>query len=171
MCQNRSVCLNHAQVVQLIARLATTVNDLSDALTSNAHEVVMMNIAQENAVLVVDGLIGTLQLMNETVMNALVDINATAIEVNRSIGVNFYSFYPTLLSLSGAIVLSCEDDHILFYPFRTTDWHAVKQISLLHLVASTVIRLLWSTLHHLPSFLVMVSRLFQWSLYTWMIRW
>ena len=107
MFQNRSVCLNHAQVVQLIARLATTVNDLSDALTSNAHEVVMMNIAQENAVLVVDGLIGTLQLMNETVLNALVDINATATKVNQSIGANVYSFYPIFLSLASAIVLSC----------------------------------------------------------------
>lgn len=158
-------------MVQLISRLATSVSDLSDALNSSAHEVVLMNIAQENAVLVANGLIGTLQLMNETVMNALVDINATAIEVNRSIGVNFYSFYPTLLSLSGVIVLSCEDDHILFYPHSKTDYHTVKQFSLLHLVASTVVRLLWSTLQHLPSFLVMVSRLFQLSICTRMIRW
>jgi outer membrane protein TolC len=112
MFHNHSVRLDHAQVVQLIARLATSVNHLSDALNSSAHEVMLMNIAQANAVRATDGLIGTLQQMNETVMNALVDINATAIRVNQTIGANFYSFYSVLLSLAGAIVLSCEDDHI-----------------------------------------------------------
>lgn len=91
----------------MIAQLATSVNDLSDALNSSAHEVMLMNIAQSNAVRVTDGFIGTLHLMNETVMNALVDINATAIKVNQSIGSNFYSFYPIFLSLAGAMVLSC----------------------------------------------------------------
>ncbi|KAH9996206.1 hypothetical protein BJV77DRAFT_169255 [Russula vinacea] len=100
------------KVFQLIARLATSVNQLSDALNSSAHEVMLMNVAQENAVRATDGLIGSLQQMNETVMNALTDINATAIRVNQTIGANFYSFYSIFLSLAGATVLSCEDDHI-----------------------------------------------------------
>ena len=107
-----SVRLDHTQVIQLIARLATSVNHLSDALNSSAHEVMLMNIAQANAVRATDGLIGTLQQMNETVMNALVDINATAIRVNQTIGANSYSLYSVLLSLASAIVLSREDDHI-----------------------------------------------------------
>jgi hypothetical protein len=94
-------------VVQLIAQLATSVNDLSDALNSSAHDVMLMNIAQANAVRMTDEFIGTLHLMNETVMNALVEINATATKVNQSIGANFYSIYPIFLSLAGAIVLSC----------------------------------------------------------------
>jgi hypothetical protein len=100
------------KVVQLIARLATSVNQLSDALNSSAHEVMLMNVAQENAVRATDGLIGSLQQMNETVMNALTDINATAFRVNQTIGANFYSFYSIFLSLAGSTVLSCEDDHI-----------------------------------------------------------
>ncbi|KAF8491870.1 hypothetical protein F5888DRAFT_955497 [Russula emetica] len=91
--------------MNLIVRLATSVNHLSDALNSSAHEVALMNIAQANAV--------------------------------RSIGANLYSFSSIFLSLASAVVLS------------------LKQISLLHLVASTVIRLLWSTLQHIPSFVVM----------------
>jgi len=121
----------------LIVRLATSVNHLSDALNSSAHEVALMNIAQANAVRVTDGLIETLQQMNETVMGALVDINSTATRVNQSIGANLYSFSSIFLSLASAVVLS------------------LKQISLLHLVASTAIRLLWSTLQHIPSFVVM----------------
>jgi hypothetical protein len=113
MFHSPSVRLDHVQVVQLIARLATSVDQLSDALNSSAREVMLMNIAQENAVRVTDGLIGSLQQMNETVMNALTDINATAIRVNQTIGANFYSFYSIFLSLTGATVLSREDDHIL----------------------------------------------------------
>jgi hypothetical protein len=155
----------------LIARLATSVNQLSDALNSSAHEVMLMNVAQESAVRATDELIGSLQQMNETVMNALTDINATAIRVNQTIGANFYSFYSIFISLAGATVLSCEDHIPLsLYLCRATDCHEVKQISLLHLVASTVVRLLWTTLQHLPSFLVMVSRLFQLSRCAWMIR-
>jgi hypothetical protein len=146
-----------------MARLATSVNHLSDALNSSAHEVMLMNIAQANAVRATDGLIGTLQQMNETVMNALVGINATAARVNQTIGVNFYSsLYSIFLSLAGAIALSCEENLISppFVRYRATDRHTAKQISLLYLVVSTVVRLLWSTLQHLPSFLVMVSRFF-----------
>jgi len=99
-------------VVQLIVRLATSASHLSNALNSSAHEVVLMNIAQANAVRVTDGLIGTLQQMNETVMSALVDINSTATRVNQTIGTNLYSFSSNLLSLASAVVLSCESDHI-----------------------------------------------------------
>ena len=98
-------------MVQLIVRLGTSVNHLSDALNSSAHEVMLMNIAQANAVRVTDGLIGTLQQMNETVMSALVDINSTATRVNQTIGANLYSFSSTFLSLASAVVLSCESDH------------------------------------------------------------
>lgn len=89
-------------------RLTTSVNHLSDALNSSAHEVMLMNIAQANAVRVTDGLIGTLQQMNETVTSALVDINSTATRVNQTIGANLYSFSSNLLSLASAIVFSCE---------------------------------------------------------------
>lgn len=99
-------------MVQLVVRLATSVDHLSDALNSSAHEVMLMNIAQANAVRVTDGLIGTLQQMNETVMSALVDINSTATRVNQTIGANLYSFSSNILSLASAVVLSCESDHI-----------------------------------------------------------
>lgn len=99
-------------MVQLIVQLATSANHLSDALNSSVHEVMLMNIAQANAVRVTDGLIGTLQQMNETVMSALVDINSTAIRVNQAIGANLYSFSSNFLSLASAILLSCESDHI-----------------------------------------------------------
>ena len=100
-------------MVQLIVQLEQQVpNDLSDALNSSAHEVISMNIAQENAVRVTDGLIETLQQMNETVMSALVDINATATRVNQTIGANLYSFSSNLLSLASAVVLSCKSGHI-----------------------------------------------------------
>lgn len=98
----------------MIVRLTTSVNQLSDALNSSAHEVMSMNIAQANAVRVTDGLIGTLQQMNETVMSALVDINSTATRVNQTIGANLYSLSSNILSLAGAIVLSCESG--LLYP-------------------------------------------------------
>jgi len=99
-------------VVQLIVRLATSVNHLSDALNSSAHEVVLMNIAQANAVRATNGLIGTLQQMNETVMSALVDINSTATRVNQTIGANVYSFSSAFLSLASAVVLSREYDRV-----------------------------------------------------------
>jgi hypothetical protein len=99
-------------MVQSIVRLATSVNNLSDALNSSAHEVMLMNIAQANAVRVTDGLVGTLQQMNETVMSALVDINSTATRVNQTIGANLYSFSSNLLSLASAVVLSCKFDLI-----------------------------------------------------------
>ena len=97
---------------QLIVQLATSANHLSDALNSSAHEVMLMNIAQANAVRVTNGLIATLQLMNETVMSALVDINSTATRVNQTIGTNLYSFSSNFLSLASAVVLSCESNHI-----------------------------------------------------------
>lgn len=93
-------------------RLATSVNHLSDALNSSAHEVMLMNIAQANAVRVTDGLFRSLQHMNETVMSALVDINSTATRVNQTIGANLYSFSSNLLSLASAVVLSSESDQI-----------------------------------------------------------
>ena len=95
----------------MIARLATSVNHISDALNSSVHEVILMNIAQANAVRVTDGLFVTLQQMNETVMSALVDINSTATRVNQTIGANLYSFSSNLLSLASAVVLSSESGH------------------------------------------------------------
>jgi hypothetical protein len=94
----------------LIVRLTTSANHLSDALNSSTHEVMLMNIAQANAVRVTDGLIGTLHQMNETVMSALVDINSTAIRVNQTIGANLYSFSLNFISLASAVVLSRESD-------------------------------------------------------------
>ena len=47
----------------------------------------------------------------------------------------------------------------------------MKQFSLLHLVASTVVRLLWSALQNIPSFVVMVSQHFQLSMCASMICW
>jgi hypothetical protein len=67
-----------------------------------------MNNAQINAVRVTDGLAGTLQRMNETVLSALIDINATAVRVNQAIG--SYSIYSNFLSLPSATVIDCEDD-------------------------------------------------------------
>ena len=165
-------------MVQLIVQLATSANHLSDALNSSAHEVMLMNIAQANAVRVTDGLIGTLEQLNETVMSALVDINSTATRVNQTMGANLYSFSSNLLSLVSAVVLSCESGHICppgpaaAYPLDcATDPQTVKQFSLLHLVASTVVRLLWSTLQNIPSFVVMVSPLLQLSMCASMICW
>lgn len=162
-------------MVQLIVRLATSVNHLSDALNSSANEVMLMNIAQANALRVTDGLIGTLQQMNETVMSALVDINSTATRVNQTIGANLYSFSSNLLSLASAVVLSCESNRIRpprpIHTDHATDPPTVKQFSLLHLVASTVVRLLWSALQNIPSFVVMVSRRFQLSMCASMICW
>lgn len=146
----------------MIVRLSTSVNHLSDALNSSTHEVMLMNMAQANAVRVTDGLVGTLQQMNETVMSALVDINSTAARVNQTIGANLYSFSSTFLSLASAVVLSCESDHHIRPPrliHTATDPQTVRQFSLLHLAASTVVRLLWTALQNIPSFVVMVSRL------------
>ena len=92
-------------------RLGTSVDHLSDALNSSAHEVILMSIAQANAVRIADGFIGTLQQMNETVISALVDINSTATRVNQTIGANLYSFSLNFLSLAGTVVLSRESDH------------------------------------------------------------
>ena len=99
-------------MVQLIVQLATSVDHLSGALNSSAHEVMLMNIAQANAVRVTDGLVVTLQQMNETVMSALIDINSTATRVNQTIGANLYLFSSTFLSLASAVILSCESGHI-----------------------------------------------------------
>lgn len=67
-----------------------------------------MNIAQINAVRATDGLAGTLQRMDETVLNALVDINATAVRVNQAMG--SYSIYSNFLSLASTTATDCEDD-------------------------------------------------------------
>jgi len=84
-----------------------SVNHLSGALNSSARELELMNNAQINAVRATDGLAGTLQRMNETVLNALIDINATAVRVNQAIG--SYSIYSNFLSLPSATVIGCED--------------------------------------------------------------
>lgn len=114
-------------------RLATSVNDLSDALNSSAHEVMSMTIAQANAVRVTSGLVGTLQQMNETVMSALVDINATATRVNQTIGANLYSLSSNFLSLASAVVLSCESGHIppaAAYPYRPSNSETISPSAL-----------------------------------------
>lgn len=94
--------------VQSIAQLAMSVDHLSGALNSSARDLELMNNAQIHAVRATDGLAGTLQRMNNTVLNALIDINATAFRVNQAIG--SYSIYSNLLSLPSAIVIDCEDD-------------------------------------------------------------
>jgi hypothetical protein len=67
-----------------------------------------MNIAQANAVQATDGLSRNIKRMNETVLSALIDINASAVRVNQTI--NSYSFYSNFVSLAGATVTDCEDD-------------------------------------------------------------
>jgi hypothetical protein len=94
--------------VQSIAQLAASVNQLSDALNSSAHQLELMNIAQANAVQATDGLVGNIKRMNETVLSALIDINATAVRVNQTI--SSYTFYSNFLSLAGATVFDCEGD-------------------------------------------------------------
>jgi hypothetical protein len=64
-----------------------------------------MNIAQANAVQATDGLVGNIKQMNETVLSALIDINATAVRVNQTI-----SSYSNFLSQAGATVIDCEGD-------------------------------------------------------------
>jgi hypothetical protein len=91
--------------VQSITQLGASVNQLSDALNSSAHELELMNIAQANAVQATDGLVGNIKQMNETVLSALIDINATAVRVNQTI-----SSYSNFLSLAGATVIDCEGD-------------------------------------------------------------
>jgi len=85
-----------------------SVDHLSGALNSSARDLELMNNAQINAVRATDGLAGTLERMNDTVLNALTDINATAFRVNQAIG--SYSIYSNLLSLPSATVIDCEDD-------------------------------------------------------------
>ena len=99
--------LDHPQFVQSIAQLSASVNQLSDALNSSARELELMNIAQANAVQATEGLVGNIKRMNETVLSALIDINATAVRVNQTIG--SYSFYSNFISLAGATVIDCED--------------------------------------------------------------
>jgi len=67
-----------------------------------------MNIAQANAIQATDGLVGNIKRMNETVLSALIDINATAVRVNQTI--SSYTFYSNFLSLAGATVIDCEGD-------------------------------------------------------------
>jgi hypothetical protein len=85
-----------------------SVSHLSDAIDSSARELQLMNIAQANTVRATNGLAGTLRLMNETVLNALIDINTTAVSVNQTIG-SFY-LYSNFLSLAGATVIDCGGD-------------------------------------------------------------
>ncbi|KAI0251910.1 hypothetical protein BJV78DRAFT_1282137 [Lactifluus subvellereus] len=98
--------------MNMIAQLSTSANHLSDALTSGVHEIKSMHIAQANAVRATARLAGTLQQMDETVIDALVEINNTAIRVNQTIGnlKGLNSFHPNLVSLAGATVIYREDD-------------------------------------------------------------
>ncbi|KAH9174697.1 hypothetical protein EDB89DRAFT_2067271 [Lactarius sanguifluus] len=74
------------------------------ALNSSAVEVKLMHIAQADAVRATARLAGTLQLMNETVMSALTDINTTAAKVNQTLGARSFPFYADILSSASAIV-------------------------------------------------------------------
>ena len=147
----------HTSLVQMIAQLSASANNLSDALTSCAHEIKSIHIAQANAVRATTRLAGTLEQMDETVISALVEINNTAIRVNQTIGKSLNAFHPNLVSMAGAIIHR-EDD-----PDRisgiATDRYPVKQISLLRLAASAVVWLVWFILQQSSSFLVMVGRL------------
>jgi len=107
--------------------------------------------------------------MNETVLSALIDINATAVRVNQAMG--SYSIYSNLLSLASATVTDCEVDINTSSLHVVTDSWLGKQTSLLRAVVSTAVRLLWFILQHSPSFLAMVGCLFQVPFCTWMIRW
>ena len=127
-----------------------------------------MNNAQINAVRATDGLAGTLHRMNETVSNALIDINATAVRVNQAIG--SCSIYSNFLSLPSATVIGCEDINTSPFLVVTDSWLG-KQTSLLRAVISTAIRLLWFILQRLPPFLAMVGYLFQVSFCTRIIPW
>ncbi|KAH9039579.1 hypothetical protein EDB85DRAFT_2141090 [Lactarius pseudohatsudake] len=101
----------HASPVQSLTELSLSTSHLSDALNSSAVEVKFMNIAQADAVRATARLAGTLQLMNETVMRALTDINTTAIKVNNTLGARSFPLYADILSSASAIVAYCEDDH------------------------------------------------------------
>ena len=97
-------------VAQLIAKLAISVEYLSDALNSSVREVELMSIAQAKAVRVTDGLAETLHQMNQTVMSALISMNDTAMRVAQIIGIDSHLFYSNFLSLARPIVIYCEND-------------------------------------------------------------
>jgi fumarate hydratase class II len=71
-----------------------------------------IRIAQANVARETARLAGTLERMNATVISALVEINATAIRVNQTIGKRLDSFHLNLVSLMGATIIycECEDD-------------------------------------------------------------
>ncbi|KAH9000804.1 hypothetical protein EDB86DRAFT_455174 [Lactarius hatsudake] len=101
----------HASPVQSLTELSLSASHLSDALNSSGVEVKSMHIAQADAVRATARLAGTLQLMNETVMSALTDINTTAVKVNKTLGARSFPLYADILSSASAIVAYCEDDH------------------------------------------------------------
>ncbi|KAH9057953.1 hypothetical protein EDB83DRAFT_1038240 [Lactarius deliciosus] len=94
-----------------LMELSLSASHLSDALNSSAVEVKLMHIAQADAVRATARLAGTLQLMNETVMSALTDINTTAVKVNNTLGARSFPLYADILSSASAIVAYCEDDY------------------------------------------------------------
>ncbi|KAI9511672.1 hypothetical protein F5148DRAFT_266593 [Russula earlei] len=112
----------------------------------------LMNIAQGNAVRATDALAETLQMMNDTVMNALVDINATAMRVTKIVGGDSNSFYSNVLSLARTTVIQ------------------LKHIPLLRLLAPTVVELLWFILRHSRSFIVMPCLVAIISVLRWLLR-
>ncbi len=75
-----------------------------------------------------------------------------------------------LLSFPVSLIISVRSRGLSNYTV-VTDPQTVKQFSLLHLVASMVIRLLWSTLQCIPSFVVMVGHPFQLSMCALMMCW
>jgi hypothetical protein len=97
--------------VQALTDLSLSAVHLSEALNSSAVEVELMHVAQADAVRATARLAGTLQRMNETVMNALADINTTAVKVNNTLGAGSFSFYADILSSASAFVTYCKDDH------------------------------------------------------------
>jgi hypothetical protein len=108
------ICPHHTILIQSVAQLSISAHHLFDAVNSSAVEMKSIRIAQANAARETVRLAGTLQRMNATVISALVEINATAIRVNQTIGERLDSFHLNLASLVGATIIycECEDDRI-----------------------------------------------------------
>ncbi|KAH9040524.1 hypothetical protein EDB84DRAFT_997839 [Lactarius hengduanensis] len=102
-----------------LTELSLSTSHLSDALNSSAVEVKFMHIAQADAVRATARLAGTLQLMNETVMSALTDINTTAIKVNNTLGARSFPLYSDILSSASAIVAYLSQMSFLRLVFRS----------------------------------------------------
>lgn len=106
----------HVLLIQSLSQLSLSAGHLSDTLNSSTVEVKLMHIAQADAVRATARLAGTLQRMNETVMSALADINATAVKVNNTLGLGSFSLYADIFPSASVIVANCEADVLLRRP-------------------------------------------------------